>query len=300
VVDALVVIGFGLAIARPARVDGPPPPLPIASSAVASSTPKKERPDAGPRPRAVTIWNGVDAADLGKRVGALYLSVRKNLGKAKKVLLQPPRRVGDDVEIHVSVSRNGLGWPPSMYCFHCAAQKCLFADPTQQALETLANAFPADEVKELAAKVGRDHVQLAYVGGASAGPVVTKSEADVCEDGTKQTIMRFPSDYDTYDDSECGAHVCELSGSGEQVQVTAGRIDDNKKLACLRAFCLKAGATAGDLGDVPVKFIGELAFEQGTAYRGAEVVFTLRSIGVNKDAYAAFWEQLSQTLADKP
>src|SRR5262249_21434370 len=81
-IDLVAVLAFGVILSHPARVEPKPqqpPPGPPASSAASSVAHKPaDRPDAGPKP-APKIWGGVDPAELGKRVGALYLSVRKNL-----------------------------------------------------------------------------------------------------------------------------------------------------------------------------------------------------------------------------
>jgi hypothetical protein len=328
VIDALVLVGFGAGVPRsrapaggaaggsasgaapvatetgaPAATTGAPavtaagtgagavkPLVPSSTAAVpAGATPPRTPVE------PVRKWSGVDAAELGKKVGGIYLAIRRQIGRNKRVVLQPPRRVGDDVEIHVALGTQ-FGYPPSLYCFRCEAQKCLFSDGATAGLEVLATAVPMDDVRALVKSVGREHVLVTYVGGASAGPVVTKAEVQTCEDGKPTTEVRFPMDYDSYDDAECGTHECELLGSGKRVQIDGGRIDSNEKLACLRAACLKQA----DTSDVPVKFAGELAFEQGQAYRGAEVVVAVRGIGADKDAYGAFWGTLTGTIGGQP
>src|SRR5262249_38802206 len=163
VIEALVVLSFGLVGRREAVAVTVPVAVPV-------TAPKPDATVAAP-----PLWKGVDATDLAKRVANLYLGVRRNLGKNKKVILAAPRRVGGAVEVRVSLARAST-FPAGLYCFHCAAQRCLFPDPTLGALEALAGAFEADAVHALAAKVGKEHVQIAFVGGASAGPLVPKSD----------------------------------------------------------------------------------------------------------------------------
>ncbi len=285
-IDALAIAAFGFAGARAPEA---PPATEVAEATRAS--------DAG----GGVLWKGVDPAALGKTTAELYLAARKRIGRSKRVLLAAPRRVGDDVEIRVSIARiadgkGGLGFPPATYCFHCPMQRCLFPAPTHEAMSTLAEAFPAEQVRAVARAAGAEHVLVTYIGGASGGPVVMKAESQSCEGTEARTDLRVPPAYDIYDDGECGAHRCELSGSGDTIDVGDGYIDDNRKLACLRAMC--TSAAAGGMGDVPVRYVGELAFEQGGAYRGAEVVVTLRGIGAaeNGDAYTTFWSSLTSAL----
>jgi hypothetical protein len=177
-------------------------------------------------------------------------------------------------------------------------QRCTFAEPTLEAFTTVAEAFRPEEVRELARVAGADHVEVAYVGGASAGPVVPKAEAQSCDGEAVRTDVRVPPAFDIYDDAECGARRCEIQGSGESVEIGDGFIDDNKKLACLRALC--TAAAGGGMGDLPVKFVGDLAYEAGGAYRGAEVVVTLKGVGAaDKDAYAAFWNKMTGLIAEE-
>jgi hypothetical protein len=283
-IDAAIVLLFGT-VGRHATVAVT---VPVAVAVTAA------KPDAGTPP---PLWKGVDAADLAKRVADLYLGVRRHIGKNKKVILAAPKRVGDDVEVRVSLSRAGT-FPAGLYCFHCAAQRCLFPEPTLAALEVLTGAFDAEAVHALAAKVGKEHVQIGFVGGASAGPLVPKSDAQVCDGPEPRIDVRSPPAYDGYDGTVCGAASCELAESGETVEVGAGIIDDNKKLACLRAMCTRTAAAG--LSDLPSKIIGELAFEQGGAFRGAEVVLTLRGVAApeNREAFLAFWAALTQLLGD--
>jgi len=271
VIDATVIAGFGLAGRAPAPVAAPTAPV----AAV----------DAGARKTG-------DAAVLGKRFAAVYAGARRRVGKNKRVVLAAARRVGDDVELRASLAKM-TGFPPSLYCFHCATQRCLFPEPTLAALEAVASAFAADDIKELA-KLGT--VLLTYVGGASAGPVVPKSDSQVCDGPLPRIDVRVPPAYDVYATETCGARACEIGGSGEQIDVAAGAIDDNKKLACLRALC--TGAAAPPPADVPVKYLGELAYEHGDAYRGAEMVVTLRGVGADREAYAAFWASFTQALEE--
>ena len=71
------------------------------------------------------LWRSVDPALLGEKAAGVYLAARRRLAKNKRVILAAPRRVGDDVEIRVSLARllgdgkTGQGFPPGMYCFHC-------------------------------------------------------------------------------------------------------------------------------------------------------------------------------------
>jgi hypothetical protein len=141
-------------------------------------------------------------------------------------------------------------------------------------------------------------VVLTFVGGASSGPLVPKADAQTCDGIEPHIEMRFPPAFDTYESAACGSRSCELSGSGEVIDVGAGPIDDNRKLACLRAMCT-AAAVPG-LGDLPARYVGELAFEQGSAFRGAEVVLTLRGIAAaeHREAYVAFWSALTHALGD--
>jgi len=285
-IDAAIVLAFGF-VGRQVAV-AVPVPVTVAVPVTAA------KPDAG---KAPPLWKGVDAQDLAKRVADLYLGVRRHIGKNKKVLLAAPKRVGEDVEVRVSLSRTGT-FPAGLYCFHCAAQRCLFPDPTLAALEALAGAFDADAVHALAAKVGSEHVQIGFVGGASAGPLVPKSDGQICDGPEPRIDVRSPPAYDSYDGATCGTASCELAESGEVIDVGAGGIDDNKKLACLRAMCTRTAAAG--LSDLPSKIIGELAFEQGGAFRGAEVVLTLRGIAApeNREAFLAFWGALTQQLGD--
>jgi hypothetical protein len=268
ILDGAVVAGFGLV----GRAPAPPRPAPVAA------------PDASPARR-------VDPAALGKRFAAVYAGARRRVARNKRVVLAAPRRVGDDVELRVSTVQ--VGFPPGLYCFHCAAQRCLYPEPTLAALDAVAAAFAADDVRELAKLAGADRVHITYVGGASAGPVVPKSDGQVCDGAVPRAEARTPPAFDVYATESCGARACELAGSGEKIALAAGPIDDNRKLACLRAVCV--GAAAPPPADVPARFLGELAFEQGGAYRGAEVAVTLRGVGAD---YAPFWASLSQALEE--
>jgi hypothetical protein len=277
VIDAAVIAGFGLVGRAPAAA---PAAAPVATA------------DAG---AARVAWKGIDPAALGKKLAAVYTGARRRVGKNKRVVLAAPRRTGDDVELRVS-SAHTVGFPPGLYCFHCATQRCLYPEPTLAALEAVAGAFAGDDVRELARLAGEARVQLTFVGGASAGPVVPKSDGQLCDGPMPRVEARVPPAYDVYASEACGARACELAGSGEQIDVAAGPIDDNRKLACLRALC--TGAAAPPPADLTVKYVGELAFEQGGAYRGAEAVVTLRGIGADHDAYLAFWASLTQALEE--
>lgn len=292
-IDVAIVAGVGAVASRP-------------EVAATGETPRATS-DGGPAtPRKVApLWKSVDPALLGEKAAGVYLAARRRIAKNKRVILAAPRRVGDDVEIRVSLARlladgkTGQGFPGGMYCFHCPMQRCTFPEPTLEAFTAVAEAFRPEEVRELARVAGADHVEVAYVGGASAGPVVPKAESQSCDGPTPRVDVRVPPAFDIYDDAECGAHRCEMLGSGEQLEVGDGFIDDNKKLACLRALC--TAAAAGGMGDLPVKYVGDLAFEAGGAYRGAEVVVTLKGVGSadNKDAYAAFWNKMTGLMAEE-
>ena len=289
--DALVIATFGVVGAR----------APGTGTAVAGEA--GSRRDAGAR-KDSTLWKGVDPAELGRATANVYLAARKRIGRSKRVLLEPPRRIGEDVELRAEIARisdgkGGLGIPPATYCFHCPMQRCLFQEPTLEGLQTLAETFQAEEVRALSRAAGAEHVLVTYVGGASGGPVVAKAESQSCDGPIPRTDMRVPPAFDIYDDAECGAHRCELSGSGETIDVGDGYIDDNRKLACLRAMCTRAAS--GGLGDVPVRFLGEMSFEQGGAYRGAAVVLTIQGIGAaeNAESYTAFWSSLTAALGEK-
>src|SRR5262249_36359937 len=227
-----------------------------------------------------------------KKLGAVYAGARRRVARNKRVVLAAPRRVGDDVELRVSTTQ--AGFPPGLYCFHCAAQRCLFPEPTLSALDAVASAFAAEDLRELAKLAGADRGQVSYVRGASAGPVVAKGDGQVCDGAVPRVEARTPPAYDVYATESCGARACELAGSGEKLDVAAGPIDDNRKLACLRAVC--TGAAAPPPGEVASRYVGELAFEQGGAYRGAEVAVTLRGVGAD---YAAFWASLSKELEEE-
>jgi hypothetical protein len=289
-IDAIVVAAFAL----PARQ--------AASTAAATTT--SSATDAGARAAPRVLWKNVDPAALGEKTAAVYVAARRRLGKNKRVILAAPRRVGDDVEIRVSLARladakTGLGFPPSTYCFHCPLQRCLFSEPTLEALQTVAEAFRPEEVRELARVAGAEHVEVVYAGGASGGPVVPKAESQSCDGTVQRTDVRLPPAFDIYDDAECGARKCELLGSGETVEVGDGYVDENRKLACLRAMCVLAAG--GGMGDLPVKVVGDLAFEQGGAYRGAEVAVALKGVAAaeNRDAYAAFWARLTSEIGEE-
>jgi len=240
-------------------------------------------------------WKGIDPALLGKKVASVYIGARKRVGRNKHIVLAAPRRAGDDVELRVSLA-HATGFPPGLYCFTCAAQRCLFPEPTAAALDGVAAAFGPDDLRELAKLAGAERVQVAFAGGASAGPVVPKADGQTCDGPVPRLEARVPPAFDLYATESCGARACELAGSGEQIDVAAGPIDDNRKLACLRAIC--TGNAAPAMRDLPVKYVGELAFEQGGAYRGAEVIVTLRGIGAERDAYTAFWTSLTQGLEE--
>jgi hypothetical protein len=273
-IDAAVVAGFGL-IGRGAT------PAPIAAPVAAV--------DAG-------AHHDADAAALGKRLAAVYAGARRRVAK-RRVVLAPPRRTGDDVELRVSLARAADGFPPGLYCFHCATQRCLFPEPALAALEAVATAFSPDDLRALAQLAGQGRVQVTFVGGASAGPVVPKGDGQSCDGAVPRVEARVPPAFDQYATDTCGARACELAGSGAGLDLGAGAIDDNQKLACLRALC--AGAAAALPTEVPQKVVGELAFEQGGAYRGAEVVVTLRGIGADRRGYADFWNSLTQALAEE-
>jgi hypothetical protein len=235
-----------------------------------------------------------DPVELGKRVAALYLDARKATQKQKKLLLDPPRRVGDDVEIRVEVRgtpSGNIGFPAGVFCPRCAAQRCQFEGDSIKIFDGLVDAFPTSDVKAILDYAGKDGATIAAVGGASSGPVVKKEQATVCDsEGQPQNESRTPADYDRYDAADCGVHICAMSGSGEMITVGGGPIDDNRKLACLRAMCLVAGSP---LADLPVSFVGDLAFEQGGVYRGAALVLTVKGL---KERYGKFWETLQGAI----
>lgn len=285
VLDAAIVLGFTL----PARQVAAPvdPPKPSEPKATSEST-----------------WNGVDPIALADRTATLYQAIRRGIGKNRRIVLAPPRRTGDDVELRISLAkladaRAGQGYPPGVYCFHCAQQRCLYPADTVGALESLANSVPAVELGALAELAGRDRVLVSWVGGASGGPVVVKDEVQFCEGEEPRTETRWPADFDPYDAATCGAHACEIAGSGKIVRIDTGPIDDNEKLACLRAVCLHAGSATQTI-PAQVRYVGELAFEQGAAHRGAEVVITLRGIGApeHQEAYRRFWDRLTAQLGE--
>jgi hypothetical protein len=228
--------------------------------------PPREAPPPPEAPRKVEAPPG----ELTRRTAALVDGARR-AARGKRVVVAPPRRSGDDLELRVSLARD-VGFPAGLYCARCAAQRCLFPEATAQALDALAGAFPPGELDELRRVAA---AELTYSGGASAGPVVKKDVAQSCDEGKPQTSIRFPAAYDVYDGKDCGARACTIGG--ERIAVSAGSIDDNRTLACLRAACLGEGAT----------YIGEVAAEQGAAYRGAEAVLVIRGAGAVYDAVAA-------------
>jgi len=283
VLDAALVAGFALpgrtSAPVPAKAPAPPPAL------------------------AIEAWDGVDPGVLAERWAALYQGIRREIGKSRRVMLSPPRRNGDDVELRISLAkladaRAGQGYPAGVFCFHCAQQRCLIPAETVGALETLANAVPPAELAALTELAGKEHVLVSYVGGASGGPVVPKDEVQLCDGDEARVETRWPADFDPYDAAICGARVCEVAGSGKVVRLDTGPIDDNEKLACLRAACLHAGSANQELA-APVRYMGELAFEQGAAHRGAEIVVTLRGIAAaeRQPAYQKFWDRLTTLLA---
>lgn len=290
-IDATIVAAFGLLGGRaPAAVT-------VAPTTDAGAPAQRAAP---PKP----LWKNVDAGALGEKTAAVYMAARKRLGKNKRVILAAPKRVGDDVEIRVSLARladarTGLGFPPGTYCFHCPLQRCLFSEPTLEALQTVAEAFRPEEVRELARVAGTEHVEVVYAGGASGGPVVPKAESQSCDGTVPRSDVRMPPGFDIYDDAECGARRCELLGSGETIDIGDGYVDENRKLACLRAMCVLAAG--GGMGDLPVRVVGDLAFEQGGAYRGAEVAVTLKGVAAaeNRDAYGAFWSRLTSAIGEE-
>src|SRR5262245_35367889 len=87
-IDAAIIGGFALFPGR----QGPP-----AAGETARAV------DGGAARAAAPQWKnsssatrGVDPAALGQRAAAVYLAARKRVGKSKRVILNPPRRVGDD------------------------------------------------------------------------------------------------------------------------------------------------------------------------------------------------------------
>ncbi|HKA88000.1 MAG TPA: hypothetical protein VKE22_10055 [Haliangiales bacterium] len=256
IIDALAVAAFGLVPPRETLV-------------ITDETP-------APKP-------AVAPAELARRMAALVQTSRR-AAKGKKVVVAPPRRVGDDIELVVSLARD-VGFPAGLYCARCAAQRCLFPEATAQALDALAAAFPAADVAELARLAP---VELAATGGASGGPVVKKDVAQACQGGAAQTSIRFPAAFDAYDEKDCSARDCAAAGT--TVHLASGPIDDNRALACLRAACLVVDAPAG----APAKLTGEVATEQGAAYRGAEVVLTVRGVA------PAAWDAVSAAAGEEP
>lgn len=253
VIDALVVCGFGLVPPREA-------------AAVVEEAPARKP--------------AVAPAELARRMAALVQTSRR-AAKGKKVVVAPPRRVGDDIDLVVSLARD-VGFPAGLYCARCAAQRCLFPEVTAQALDALAAAFPAADVAELARLAP---VELSATGGASGGPVVKKDVAQACQGGAAQTSIRFPAAFDAYDEKDCGARACAVAGTN--VALASGPIEDNRVLACLRAACLVDAAA-------PAKLAGEVAAEQGAAYRGAEVVLTVRGVA------PAAWDAVSAAAGEEP
>jgi hypothetical protein len=251
VIDALVIVGFGLV-----------PPHEGAAAVEAAPVP---RPAVAP-------------AELARRMAALVQTSRR-AAKGKKVVVAPPRRAGEDIVLVVSLARD-VGFPAGLYCARCPAQRCLFPEATAQALDALAGAFPAADVAELARLAP---VELSATGGASGGPVVKKDVAQACQGGAAQTSIRFPAAFDAYDDKDCGARACGVAGTN--VSLASGPIEDNRVLACLRAACLVEPSA-------PAKLAGDVAAEQGAAYRGAEVVLTVRGVA------AAAWDAVSAVGED--
>jgi hypothetical protein len=212
---------------------------------------------------------------------AALVQTSRRAAKGKKVVVAPPRRVGEDILLVVSLARD-VGFPAGLYCARCPAQRCLFPETTAQALDALAAAFPAADVAELARLAP---VELAATGGASGGPVVKKDVAQACQGGAAQTSIRFPAAFDAYDEKDCGARACGAGGTN--VSLASGPIEDNRVLACLRAACLVEPAA-------PAKLAGEVAAEQGAAYRGAEVVLTVRGVA------GAAWDAVTAAAAEDP
>jgi hypothetical protein len=285
VIDAALVAAFTL------------PPRSQTTAPIATQAP-------APTAKPEATWNGIDPVAVADRTATLYQAIRRGIGKNRRVVLSPPRRTGDDVELRISLAkladaRAGQGYPAGVFCFHCAQQRCLYPADTVAALEALANAVPAVELGALAEVAGKDKVVVSYIGGASGGPVVVKDEIQFCDGEEPRTESRWPADFDPYDAATCGAHACEVAGSGKVVRVDTGPIDDNEKLACLRAVCLHAGSATQTV-PAQVRYVGELAYEQGAAHRGAEVVVTVRGIGApeHQAAYQRFWDRLTTQLGE--
>lgn len=235
-------------------------------------------------PKARGMWGGVDAEELGKDFGDLWLDARKALVTKALVEVLPVEKVGDDVLFRLALKkgskRNPL-FPGTLYCSDCENQACQFSAAARSSIDAMAKALPAAALRDLAASVGPGRLAVTFAGGAEATPIEPSAEETSCVGSNTRTFERDLA-FDRYA-GKCGQHTCSVGGKGERIG--NGDIDEQGEVACLRAFCLHRMSTVAEVDEAAydLKFTGAVGEADG---RPAEIVVALRGLGAQGNAAA--------------
>lgn len=231
----------------------------------------------GAGPVAASGWAGVDATTAGREVGDLYLAVRKQVLPNRRLELGGVEVAGSDVVMRLSLKPPARGanvtFPGTLYCADCEQQSCQFDKQTRAAIDLMARAFPADALRALSKRVGRGRVEVAFAGAAADDPIEASTDNRYCVGANFKTFERELG-YDKYT-NKCGAHACEVGG--QTLRVGSGDIDDPRKLACLRAFCLHRASSVSEVDDVGSRFAGVIE-RDGEAEKPLSVTLVLRDL----------------------
>jgi hypothetical protein len=242
------------------------------------------------RPLPTGAWADVDAVSLGREVGELVLGAKRHLLTHKRVELSEPEVVGNDVVVRVALRRpkGGVGavYPGTLYCSDCEREACQFERSTRTALEALARSVPADSLRKLAGRVGRGRLAVTFGAAAVDERIEPTEDEKTCVGSNYKTFQRALG-HDVYRNA-CGTHACTVGT--QPMRVGPGDIDDPRKLACLRAFCLHKGSSVAEVDEAAydLRFAGRVG-DDGAA-TPADVAIALRDLGApaNAEAHKAF------------
>jgi hypothetical protein len=238
-------------------------------------------------------WGGVDASALGREVGELYLEARRHLLPNKRVELGGAEVSGNDVVLRLALKRPARGgvasvFPGVLYCTDCERQSCQFDKSTRNAVEGMARALPAKTLRAVAQRAGARRLRVTFTGAAADERIEPTEDEKSCVGANYKTFARALG-FDKYA-NKCGAHACSVGG--ETLRVGGGDIDDPRKLACLRAFCLHRMSSVSEVDQaaIDLRFNGRLGGDDDEAARPVEIVVTLRDLAAaeNAVAYEAF------------
>ncbi len=229
------------------------------------------------RPAAAGAWGGVDAAAAGREVGELFLAVRRQVLPNRRLELAGMEVSGPNVVMRLGLKAPARGanvtFPGTLYCADCERQSCQFDKATRGAIEVMARAFPADSLRALAKRVGPGRLGVSFAGAADDDPLEPTTDERYCVGANFKTFEREVG-FDKYA-NKCGAHACQVGG--QTLRVGSGDIDDPRKLACLRAFCLHRASTLSEIDDVEATFAGLLE-RDGAVEKPLEVTLVLRDL----------------------